>query len=150
MAQMLHGANGFVTFCECLYNGAPFDQEVIAREILEKSKKAMRPADLKRGKHRIIAALKDDFFSFASRAFLRMLVQFGSDQNPQIGMVVALYALSELARRKEKVSRSQLGRFLQKEFSEDPELLIEVSRRDRRSGNETEAVQYRLSDVVLH
>ncbi len=90
-------------FCECLYNGAPFDSDRIAQEVLNRFIRLTTFTHV-RTEECLSVSTGENFFSMASPDFLESLIRVGLKTGGPAGEAIVSLALSEYWARKLTIS----------------------------------------------
>ncbi len=138
--RMLLEASEVLAFSECLYNGAPFDPTPVAMAVVQRAKRNGNFTLSYKDQH-VDAGTRDDFYEFASFDFLRELVSIGSNEGSDAGQAIAFCALSELRRRRLKLSCNVVFRRLQAMWVANTQYEVHVQR-------DTKLLRFCLRDVL--
>jgi len=96
---MLRKEKNISAFCECLYNGAPFDSDRIAKEVMNRFIR-LTPFTHSESEECLTVSTSEDFFALASPEFLDSLIRVGARTGGPAGEVITWLAMAECSTRK--------------------------------------------------
>ena len=141
LVRMLGESPDLVAFSECLYNGAPFAPELVAKALLARAGRRNAANVIDDPHEGVLVRVDEDYCRFASFDLLREFVVAGSSLGTDIGNAVALLALAALFERRLGLSLKFAFRFLQVLWARDRNCWIRINADHGRS-------RFRLSDVL--
>lgn len=148
LMKMLGTEDGFLAFCECLYNGLSFDVDRVSEGVLNRVGLPGKMPQVRAEPGLMFVRLPEDFFAFASETFLRALIAAAARWHGGGQDAIALYALSELHRRAIRLPRTALAADAQTYLANMPNRKITVVRRPRIWSQAATRYEFHIRDVV--
>ncbi len=142
LCAMLRATSGLNAFNECLYNGAPFDESVISRAVLDRVKRLGDYAVTYEASQ-VKVKLKEGFAHYASYSFLQTLFQAATVARTDDGDAVAFSVMRDAVNRGIRMPREILAGRLREVYDKQAYYFVDIS-------TEASSQKFRLSDVIQH